>query len=448
MKVTRAGMKLKLKRCEIRNNLLLVKEKIYISQNEEVYSVLIKQVHDSTVNGHVDREIIYNRIARWYYWPRMTHTVDQYVKACHLCRRTKFYREAKQKLLNPLPIPERYFQDISVNFIIELPKCLKQRRTYEHIMVVVNRLSKKKKFIALNSLEVETVIQTFLKWIWRKESYFETIVSDKETQFISHFWTRLCKKIGTKLKLSTAWHPKTNEQTENANADLKIYLRAYVNYKQNDWINYLPIAEFETNSVKSASTGIKPFLTTKEYLSRSEIKSAELIVIDNSIKRREMRNANKLVTKLKNLKEFLRAEIKWAQAKQKKFANMHRAPVFEFRISDMIMLNAKFQATRRQSKSINFKNLGPYRVINKIDRIAYKLELPVTMTGVFSVFHFWLLHFNDGIPLQGQKETEPKPANSQEDQWKINEIIKSKIDRRRNDPKTESKRECLRYLVR
>ena len=448
VEVTRAGVKLELGRCEIQDGLLLIKGRIYIPQDEEVYSALIKQVHDSTVGGHAGREITYSRIARWYYWPRMTHTVDQYVKACHLCRRTKPYREAKQGLLNPLPIPERYFQDISVDFIVGLPRCLRHGRSYEHIMVVVDRLSKKKRFVALDSLEVEAVVQAFLEWIWREEGYPETIVSDRGTQFISHFWKRLCKRIGTKPKLSTAWHPETDGQTENANADLKAYLRAYVNYKQDDWVDYLPIAEFEANWAKSASTGMEPFLATKGYLPRSGIEPAEPITTDNPVERREMRDADKLVTKLKNLKEFLRAEIKWAQAKQEEYANMHRAPAPEFREGDMVMLDARFQATRRQSKSIDFKNLGPYRVIKKIDGMAYELELPATMTGVFPVFHPWLLHLDDGIPLQGQRETEPGPVNSEGDQWEIDEIMGSKIDRRRNDPETGLRGGCLRYLVR
>lgn len=446
--ITRAGVKLELGRCEIRDGLFWVKGRIYVPQDEEVYSALIKQVHDSQVGGHAGREITYSRIARWYYWPRMTHTIDRYVKACHACRRTKAYRDGKQGLLNPLPIPERYFQDISVDFIVGLPKCVRHGRTYEHIMVVVDRLSKKKKFVALDSLDVEAVVQAFLEWIWREEGYPVTIVSDRGTQFISFFWKRLCKRLGTNPKLSTAWHPETDGQTENANADLKAYLRAYVNYKQDDWVDYLPVAEFEANSAKSATTSMEPFLATKGYIPRSGVEPPEPIVTDNPVERREVKNADKLVAKLKGLREFLRAEVKWAQAKQEEYANQHRAPAPEFKVGDMVMLDARFQATRRQSKSLDYKNLGPYRVTRKIDGMAYELELPATMAGVFPVFHPWLLHLDDGAPLRGQRTAEPGPVEPEGDEWEIDEIMGSKIDRRRNDPETGARGGCLRYLVR
>ena len=297
-------------------------------------------------------------------------------------------------------------------------------------------------------MKIEAVIQTFLKWIWRKEDYLKIIVSNRETQFISHFWKKFCKRIKIKLKLSTTWHSKTDEQTKNVNVDLKAYLRVYVNYKQNDWVDYLSITKFEANWIKNVSTEMKFFLTTKKYLSRSRIKSTKSITIDNSVKRREMRNADKSITKLKNLKKFLKIEIKWAQIKQKKYVNMHKASAFEFREEDMIMLNVKFQVTRRQNKSIDFKNLSSYRVIKKINDMTYELELFVTMTDVFSIFHSWLLHLNDDILLQNQREIESKFVNSKENQWEINEIMRFKINRRRNDSKIDLRKECLRYLVR
>ena len=259
---------------------------------------------------------------------------------------------------------------------------------------------------------------------------------------------RLCKRLGTNPKLFTTWHLETNEQTENANVDLKTYLRVYVNYKQNDWVDYLFVAEFEVNSAKSATTSMKLFLATKGYFSRSEIKLLKSIVIDNFVKRKKIRSANKLITKLKNLREFLRVEIKWIQSKQKKYANRHRASTSKFRVKNMIMLNVRFQITRRQNKFLDYKNLKSYRVIKKINNITYELELSVTMTEMFSVFHSWLLHLNDGDSFRDQRTIESKLMKTEEDEWEINDIMESKINKRRNDSKIEAKERCFRYLVR
>lgn len=77
-------------------------------------------------------------------------------------------------------------------------------------MVVVDRLSKKKKLVPLTNLDVETVVQGFIEYIWREEGYPRTVVSDRGSQWVSHFWRRLCHRVGTKPKLSTAWHPETD----------------------------------------------------------------------------------------------------------------------------------------------------------------------------------------------------------------------------------------------
>ncbi|KAK1912608.1 hypothetical protein P3342_004544 [Pyrenophora teres f. teres] len=102
-------------------------------------------------------------------------------------------------------------------------------------MVVVDRLSKKKKFIAMENMEVPTVVDKFLEYIWREEGYPKTLVSDRGRQFTSHFWRRLCDRVGTSPKLSTAHHPETDGQTENANADLKQYLRSS-RFAVGDWV--------------------------------------------------------------------------------------------------------------------------------------------------------------------------------------------------------------------
>ena len=92
----------------------------------------------------------------------MTASVAKYIKACHHCRRTKAYRKAKQELLKPLPISNRYFKKIKVNFITSLLICKRFDRKYQHIIMIIDRLSKTKRFAALNSLNVDTVVQAFI----------------------------------------------------------------------------------------------------------------------------------------------------------------------------------------------------------------------------------------------------------------------------------------------
>lgn len=108
-----------------------------------------------------------------------------------------------------------------IDFITLLPIFLKHGWKYQHIIIVVDHLSKKKKFILLDFLEVEAIVQTFIEWIWREKDYPCIVTLNKSTQFTSHLWCQLCQKIGTKPKMSTIFHPKTDGQIENTNSVFK-----------------------------------------------------------------------------------------------------------------------------------------------------------------------------------------------------------------------------------
>ena len=93
----------------------------------------------------------------------MTDTVARFIRNYLDYKRSKSYREEKYGLLKPLPIPERYWYDISIDFITPLPIYIRYRRNYQHILIVMDKLSKKRKYIPLNSLKVEVVVQAFIK---------------------------------------------------------------------------------------------------------------------------------------------------------------------------------------------------------------------------------------------------------------------------------------------
>ena len=446
-KLIKKGIRLELGDCVIKDNLLWVKDRLCIPKSPTLRTDIIKHIHDSPQGGHAGRTITYQRLSTHYYWQNMTSSVSRYVKACQHCKRTKAYRHAKHGLLKPLPIPERYFQEITVDFITPLPVCKRNGRNYRHIMVVVDRLSKTKRFVALESLDVDAVVQAFIDWIWRIEGFPNTIISDRGTQYTADFWRRLSKRVGTHLKHSTSFHPETDGQTEIANSDLKEYLRAYCNYQQDDWYDWLPFAEFEANSAPSSSTTVAPFLATKGYIPRSGLEPAGPIEGTPSAQR-QMEAADEFVKKMADLQEFLRAELIWAQAKQEEQANRGRHPAPELKVGDKVMLDARYIQTMRPNKSLDHKNLGPYVIKRVIHNTAYELELPESMKSVFPVFHPWLLHPLDGDPLPGQHIPDPPPVIIRDEpEWEIDRIVDSRLNRRANDP-VSRKKGLLQYRVR
>ena len=445
--IIKIEVRLKLNDCEIRDDLFWMKNKLYVFQDDDVFVVILKQIHESSFEKHANKIIIYDRVFTHYFWSRMTDTIARYVKSCHQCRRIKAYREDKQELLKSLSISNRYFQDISIDFITFLSICKRHDRNYEHIMIIVDKFFKKKKYISLDSLKVSVVVQTFIEWMWREENYSNFIISNRDIQFVFYFWQRLCERIDIHSKFFIVWHSKTNDQTENVNANLKQYLRVYVNFNQNDWYDHLFIAKFENNSSKSASNELKSFLVIKDYISRSNLEFSTSIT-DESVQRREMKNANRFIVKQEKLKKYLRNELKWSQIKQKKYVNVHRAFASKFKVNDMIMLNARYLKIMRLNKSLDYKNLKSFKIVRMINNCAYELELSQIMKKCFSVFHSWLLHFDDENLMFEQKDEQSTSVatDNNEDLWEMNEILNFKIDKRMNNSATRIK-SCLRYRV-
>ena len=152
------GIRIELGDCEIHDAMLYVNRKLYVPEVDDTRTKVLQTMHETPPTGHAGRTSTYLRTSSYYYWPRMTESVSRYVKSCYTCKRAKSSRSGKHGLLKPLPIPERYWTDISVDFVTPLPICKQFGRSFQHIMVVVDRLSKKRRFVALDSLEVEAVV--------------------------------------------------------------------------------------------------------------------------------------------------------------------------------------------------------------------------------------------------------------------------------------------------
>lgn len=130
--------------------------------------------------------------------------------------------------LKPLPLPLSPWRDISVDYITPLPPSNLRGRSYRHVAVVVDRLTKMRHFIATETLEAEELMDAFLQRVYSLHGCPETIISDRGSQFVSAFWRALSARLGITLRPSSAYHPQTNGQTERINAELEKYLRAYI----------------------------------------------------------------------------------------------------------------------------------------------------------------------------------------------------------------------------
>jgi hypothetical protein len=181
---------------------------------------------------------------------------QEFVDRCRICEHSKG-RKKNVGFYQPLPIPERSWDEISMDFVLGLSRT--QRGT-DSIFVVVERFSKMAHFIPFQKTSNATHIKNlFFKEIMRLHGLLKSIVSDRDTKFIGHFWRTLWKKLGTNLMFIFAYHPQTDGQTEVVNRSLGDLLRSLVTEHHSSWDNILPQAKFAYNDSVNQSTGKSPF---------------------------------------------------------------------------------------------------------------------------------------------------------------------------------------------
>lgn len=184
--------------------MLYYKSRLVVGVNPVLRLKLITEHHSTPVGGHSGGERTYQRLKQAFFWKGMKQDVLHFVAGCDVCQRHKNENVASPGLLQPLPIPDRLWSDISMDFVEGLPNSSNKNV----ILVIVDRLSKYAHFLALSHpYTATTVAQLFLDNIFKLHGMPQSIVSDRDTIFISTFWKELFRLQGTTLNLSTAYHP-------------------------------------------------------------------------------------------------------------------------------------------------------------------------------------------------------------------------------------------------
>ena len=187
---------------------------------------MIKEVHAQPLVGHTGIGKTLTLLKRQFYWPRMDKTVTQYVTNCHECRRAKPSQDAYNGVLIPLPIPQQPWQDISLDFVTGLPEDSVSRDNA--ILVTACRLSKERHFSSCQAAEegttAEATAKLLIRDVIRLHGLPDTIVSDRGPQFVSEVWKHLCRILRIGPRLSTAFHPESDGQTEIFNKEMERYL--------------------------------------------------------------------------------------------------------------------------------------------------------------------------------------------------------------------------------
>jgi len=262
----------------------------------------------------------------------------------------------------PNSIPEKPWTHISADFITKLPLA----QGYDLILVVVNGLTKMVYFIPTTvKTSVEGLARLFRDNVWKLHGLPENIISDKGLQFTAGLMRKLNEILGIKSKLSTAFHPQTDGQTERVNQELKQYLKMFIDHRQEQWLEWLGMAEFAYNNKVHSSTKISPFKVNYGQNPRIGFEGR---------KKRKYKGAEKFIEKMKEIQEKAKAALGKVQEDMRKYTERKRLNVDEYRVGDLVMLSTKdlkYQIVGRKTEKLTERFVEPY----KVKKLYYRMQL-------------------------------------------------------------------------
>ena len=410
----------------IQNGFIYKGDRLYIPPFDSLKQPLLYEYHDSASSAHRGIASTHERIKRHFYWPNMQRDIEEYCRTCKECQQSKTINQMKNGLLQPLPIPQHKFDDISMDFITHLPSTTSGNNV---ILVIVDRLTKYARFIPLAARYTHdlpaaeiTAEAVFTHWC-RLFDIPVTIVSDRDPQFTSKFWTTLFSKYYTQLKHSTAYHPQTDGQTERTNRTLEEILRSYLSPTQTDWDNWLSSAEIAYNNTYHSSTQQTPHELVFNQHRRS---MADFIALANNTPNKAITSADKRIEDAKRC-------IERAQKRQIREANKHRRDI-QYTVGELVFISTEHMNPKGStSNKLMYKYIGPYRIIRRISDVTYEIMLPSSskLHPVFYVnrlrkFYPRLTQFAD----DDGNDIEPPPTIIDDDyEWEVDAILKHRTSK-------------------
>ena len=293
--------------------------------------------------------------------------------------------------------------------------------SYDLILIIIDRLTKMVNYkpvkITIDTPGLAKVIIDIVVWYYCLP---DSIITDQGSLFTSKFWFLLCYFLGIKRKLFMAFFPQINGQTERQISIMEAYLRAFVNWKQNDWVRLLLMAEFAYNNAKNANTGHTSFKLNCGFHPQDSFK-------DNINPHSRSCSANKLAKELRELIDICQQNLLHAYKLQKKAHDKGVKP-WSYAPGKKIWLNSKYIKTK-QNRNLKAKFFGLFQILHLVEKQAYKLDLS-TKWKIYNIFYISLLE-QDTIRKKRMNglfpEPEPEFDAGNNKKYKVEAIIDSVI---------------------
>ncbi len=399
---------------------LLFCERHWVSSSEPLCTELIQYTHDSTMTEHSERDVTDTLLLQQFFWPEMLQNVCTFCQNCDKCYMNNSWKDRWQGFLKPLPVLERIWQKIFINFVVDLLSsegCM-------NLLIITDCLSKRVILELCKNMTAEWVAQTFVQHFYQAHELFTAIVSDWDTQFVSSLWKRVCQLLKIVQRMFTAYHSETDEATEQMNQNVELYICTFFNYSQNNWASLLLMTELVINNHDSVSTEVSLFFLSHEYHMKP-LQLLEKLKPVWSVKS-SVQKADQIVWKMKEATEWAQMTMAVTQQIQKEMMNWKRQQSYDFKKEDKIWLNLKNIHTNCLCKKFNAKNVK-YTIVKKISSHFFCLN---TLLSIHNVFHSVMLQSAAMNTLSFQHTTDLQPLPqivSNEEEFEIKKILKKRF---------------------
>ena len=231
--------------------------RVVVPQLIDLREEILREFHCSRFAVHLSGTKMYRDLRRQYYWSRMKTHFGDFVRRYLTCQHIKAEHQKPAGLLKPLKVVEWKLEHVTMDFVTHLPQT---PRRHDAVWVIVDRLTKSAHFLAMRmTFTLEGLCRLYIREIVWLHGEPVSIVLDRDPRFTAHFWKSFQKAMGTRLTMSTTFHPQTDGQLERTIQVLEDMLRACVLDHKDSWEEHLPLVEFAYNNSYHASIQMAPY---------------------------------------------------------------------------------------------------------------------------------------------------------------------------------------------
>ena len=379
--------------------------------NLEERRTIIRSLHDPPTYGHPGITRTIDFVERSYWWPGLRRDVAEYVRGCGECQRHKVNNRPTKAPLQPIYPRENTnpFEVVALDFITKLPLS----NGYDSILTITDQgCTKMTHFVPCNEvITAEESARVFFETIVSRYGLPNKIISDRDPRFTSKFVQELCRTLGIQQNTSSAYHPRTNGQSERNNQWVETYLRFFTNHQQTNWAAYLPLAEFAHNNWKNETTKNTPFFLLMGYHPRADghYAASKLPLVER---------------RLDHLLQIRRdAQVYMTQAQQ---SWVKHRDMPKYAVGDRVWLDGRNLKTDQPTSKLAPRRHGPFIITKVMSPVSYQLQLP-HQWRIHPVFHIDLLTPYRETKTHGENYQRPLPELvDNEEEYEVEAVLDSR----------------------